>query len=189
VDELVWSPDGQYVAMRTRNFASPSGSDRDVVVRRVDGDSILDFATGSGSQRGPRFSPDGKWLLYVSDQSGHDEVYAESFPAGGNRLQISADGGREGVWSHDGTQVFYRAPDGWMMSAHLARGTPSQVTQRDRLFDASPYLTNQFLTMYDVAADGRFLMLRLDDQKTRTDVVIIRNWVEQVKARLAESSR
>ena len=50
--------------------------------------------------------------------------------------------------------------------------------------DASPYLARQFLGMYDVATDGRFLMPKLDPQPARTDVVIIRNWVQQVKARL-----
>ena len=79
--------------------------------------------------------------------------------------------------------------NGWMVAAHIARGAPLEVTLRDRLFDASPYLANQFLVMYDVAPDGRFLMLKRDPQPARTDVVIIRNWVQQVKARLAEGGR
>ena len=84
----------------------------------------------------------------------------------------------------DGSQVFYRAPDGWMTAARVTHGATLAVTGRERLFDASPYLANQFLVMYDVAADGRFLMLKLDPQPARTDVILIRNWVQQVKARL-----
>ena len=183
IDELVWSPDERYVAMRTR----PRGgaAQRDIVVRRVGSDSLVRFAAEPGVQeRGPRFSPDGKWLLYVSNRSGRDEVYAESFPGGGNRVQLSLDGGREGTWARDGSRVFYRGPDGWMMAARITHGTTLTVAARDRLFDASPYLANQFLVMYDVAADGRFLMLKLDPQPARTDVILIRNWVQSVTARL-----
>jgi Tol biopolymer transport system component len=185
VDELVWSPDERYIAMRGRVGLG----NRDILVRRVDGDSIIVFAGEPNVQeRGPRFSPDGNWLLYVSNRSGRDEVYAESFPGGGNRVQVSLDGGREATWSRDGSRVFYRGPDGWMMAAHVTRGASITVAKRERLFDASPYLANQYLVMYDVDADGRFLMLKLDPQPARTDVVIIRNWVQQVRARLTGSS-
>jgi Tol biopolymer transport system component len=184
VDELVWSPDERYLAIRTRpRGAGPAN--RDIVVRRVDSDSFVAFAAEANVQeRGPRFSPDGKWLLYVSNRSGRDEVYAESFPGGGNRVQLSLDGGREGTWSRDGSRVHYRGPDGWMMGARLTHGPTLTVGTRERLFDATPYLANQFLVMYDVAADGRFLMLKLEPQPARTDVILIRNWVQQVKERL-----
>jgi serine/threonine-protein kinase len=184
VDELVWSPDGRFLALRTRQGGANIG--RDIAVRAVDGDSLRWFAADDSQERGPRFSPDGKWLLYVSDRSGRDEVYAESFPAGGSRVQVSADGGREAVWSRDGAQVFYRGPDGWMMAARVNRGAPLAVASRVRLFDASGYLSNQFLTMYDVAPDGRFLMAKLDQQAARTDVVIVRNWIQLVRQRLSQ---
>jgi Tol biopolymer transport system component len=181
IDELVWSPDERYMAMRARS----AGGTRDIFVRRADSDSIVPFAAEPRVQeRGPRFSPEGKWLLYVSNRSGRDEVYAESFPQGGNRVQLSLDGGREGTWSRDGSRVFYRSLDGWMTAGRLTLGATLTVAGRDRLFDATPYLANQFLAMYDVAPDGRFLMFKLDPQPARTDVVIIRNWVQQVKGRL-----
>lgn len=69
-------------------------------------------------------------------------------------------------------------------AAQLARDPLLRVTRRDRLFDATPYVSNQYLTMYDVARDGRFLMLRFDAVRPRTDVVIIRNWAQQSIARL-----
>jgi hypothetical protein len=169
------------MAMRARS----AGGTRDIFVRRADSDSIVPFAAEPRVQeRGPRFSPEGKWLLYVSNRSGRDEVYAESFPQGDNRVQLSLDGGREGTWSRDGSRVFYRSLDGWMTAGRLTLGATLTVAGRDRLFDATPYLANQFLAMYDVAPDGRFLMFKLDPQPARTDVVIIRNWVQQVKGRL-----
>ena len=183
IDELVWSPDETSVALRSRGGAGRGGG-RNIVVRRLGSDSIIPFAAEPAQERGPHFSLDGKWLLYVSDRSGRDEVYAESFPGGGNRAQLTIDGGREAMWSRDGTRVFYRGLDGWMMAAHVARGSELQVTRRERLFDANPYNDNTFLRMYDVARDGRFLMMKYVTQGPRTDVVIIRNWVQQVKARL-----
>jgi hypothetical protein len=158
-------------------------------VRQFNPDSLIPFASEDAQERGPRFSPDGQWLLYVSDRSARDEVYAESFPGGGNRVQLSLDGGREAVWSRDGSRVFYRALDGWMMAAFVSRGATLQVTRRERLFDARPYIANQFLVTYDVTADNRFLMMKAEEQPPRTEVVIIRNWVQQVKARLAEVVR
>jgi serine/threonine-protein kinase len=185
VDELTWSPDEQYVAIRTRAGNVRSGG-RNVATLKIGGDSLVPFAAEEAHERGPDFSPDGKWLLYISDRSGRDEVYAESFPGGGNRVQLSVDGGREAKWSLDGTRVFFRALDGWMMAAHVSRGSTLQVSRRERLFDANGYHANQFLRMYDVSQDGRFLMLKYDEYGSRTDVVIIRNWVQQVKERMTQ---
>jgi hypothetical protein len=186
VDELVWSPDEQYVAIRSRAGNVRAGA-RNILVGRLTDTAFTPFAAEPAQERGPAFSPDGQWLAYVSDRSGRDEIYAESFPGGGNRVQVSVDGGREVVWSRDGSRVFYRALDGWMMAAHVARGATLQVSRRERLFDANPYHSNQFLRMYDVGRDGRFLMLKYEDGGGRTDVVIIRNWVQQVRARMSES--
>jgi serine/threonine-protein kinase len=185
VDELAWSPDERYAAIRTRR-GSRSGN-RDIVVRQFSPDSLIPFAAEDAAhERGPRFSPDGRWLLYVSDRSARDEVYAEAFPGGGRRVQLSRDGGREAVWSRDGSRVYYRALDGWMMAAHVNRGPTLEVTRRERLFSATAYIANQFLVTYDVTADNRFLMMKAEEQPPRTEVVIIRNWVQHVKARLVE---
>ncbi|NUQ12001.1 MAG: PD40 domain-containing protein [Gemmatimonadaceae bacterium] len=182
VDELAWSPDEQFVAIRTTEAGT-----RNIYIRRLAADSLVPFAAEPAQERGPSFSPDGRWLLYVSDRSGRDEVYAESFPGGGNRTQISLDGAREAAWSRDGSRVFFRGLDGWMTAAHVSRGAALTVERLERLFDATPYHANQFLRMYDVSRDGRFLMLKSEASGPRTDVVIIRNWVRQVKRQLGQS--
>ena len=71
-----------------------------------------------------------------------------------------------------------------MIAARVTHAPTLAVTGRDRLFDARQYLANQYLVMYDVAPDERFLMFKLDSQQERTDVIIVRNWVQQVKSRL-----
>src|SRR5687768_5838978 len=70
VDELAWSPDERHVAMRTRR--RNRGGNRDIFVRQFSGDSLIPFAAEEAQERGPRFSPDGRWLLYVSDRSARD---------------------------------------------------------------------------------------------------------------------
>jgi serine/threonine-protein kinase len=179
--ELATSPDDRSIALRL----AARGFGRNIYHREMAGDTVSPFATESAQERNPRFSPDGRWLLYASDRTGRDEIYVEAFPDGGRRVQVSLDGGREPTWSRDGSQIFYRALDGWMTAVRVGPGSGIVPTSRQRLFDASGFLANQFLTMYDVAPDGRFLMLQLDPRPERTELVIIRNWVQQVRARFA----
>src|SRR5207245_2747083 len=61
------------------------------------------------NERAARFSPDGHWLAYVSNESGRDEVYVQPFPGPGGKWQISISGGTEPVWSHAGSEIFYRS--------------------------------------------------------------------------------
>ena len=188
IGEFQWSADGRSSAVRTRRRVP--GSSRDLLVRVAPGSPFRPFAADSGVQeRNPRFSPDGRWIAFASDRSSRDEVYVDAFPGGGARLAISVDGASEPVWSRDGSTLFYRDLDGWMVAATVTRGTTTLVTRRERLFDASAYVGNQFLVMYDVAPDGRFLMLKRDQQALRTDIVIVRNWVRQAMARLDTTAR
>jgi Tol biopolymer transport system component len=66
-----------------------------------------------------RFSPDGRWVAYVSDESGRAEVYVQSFPATGGKWQISSGGGDEPLWRRDGKELFYVAADGKLMAAEV----------------------------------------------------------------------
>ena len=183
VSEFEWTADGRSQAIRVSPIGSRS--DRDILVRAALAAALRPFAADSGVQeRSPRISPDGRWIVFASDRSSRDEVYADAFPDGRARVAISLGGGREAVWSRDGSTVFYRDLDGWMVAASVSRGASIEVTKRERLFDASAYVSNQFTVMYDVTPDGGFLMLKRDGQAARTDIIIVRNWVQQVMARL-----
>ena len=63
-----------------------------------------------------QFSPDGKWVAFVSNESGRPEVFVQSFPDGRARTQVSTAGGTQVRWSGDGKEIFYVAPDGKMMA-------------------------------------------------------------------------
>jgi Tol biopolymer transport system component len=129
-------------------------------------------------------SPDGRWLAYVSDESGQDEIYVQAYPGPGARYTISTEGGREPLWAADGTELFYRKDEQVLVvpiqsGPELTLGTP-RVLFKGR-YASVPWAGNN----YDVSPDGqRFVMLEgnLDSVPRRINVVL--NWVEELKTRL-----
>jgi Tol biopolymer transport system component len=66
-----------------------------------------------------RFSADGKWVAYISNESRRDEIYVQSFPVSGAKFQISSNGGFEPQWRNDGTELYFLAADGNLMAVTL----------------------------------------------------------------------
>ena len=120
-----------------------------------------------------RFSPDGRYIAYNSDESGRPEVYVRSFPDVGSRIQVSTAGGVHPVWSPDGKTLYYWEVDR-MMSATLARAPALRVVSRKSLF-AGNYGTN-----FDISHDGsRFLMT--GSETAPLDLVVIPNWITELR--------
>jgi hypothetical protein len=129
-------------------------------------------------------SPDGHWLTFTSNETGRPEIFVDAFPALGSRRQISVDQGSEPRWSRDGRELFCRSRSRMVavpvdMAHGLAPGKPVV------LFDG-PYIVDQLTGLdYDVAPDGRFLMIKPSEQEQappRLNVVL--NWTEELKARV-----
>jgi hypothetical protein len=122
---------------------------------------------------GGRVSPDGRWLSYVSDETGRFELYVVPFQLRHPRWQVSYSGAREAIWSRDGRELFYRNGSR-MMSVKVARSEvfspsrPEILFERDYFQNGGPGIVN-----YDVTPDGqRFLMLtRADSRGARFTVV------------------
>jgi eukaryotic-like serine/threonine-protein kinase len=120
-----------------------------------------------------RFSPDGHFIAYNSDESGRPEVYVRPFPDLGSRIQISTGGGRRVVWAPDGRTLYYWE-DNRMMAATLARDPALRVVSRKSLFGG------QYETDFDVSHDGsRFLMIQ--SEASGLDLVVIPNWVTELR--------
>jgi Tol biopolymer transport system component len=119
--------------------------------------------SGSGAQSNPRFSPNGRWLAYQSDESGRWEVYVQPFPSLDRKILISSDGGTEPVWSKDERQLFFRSED--RMMAVLIDQSPRLLAGRPQpLFDGlSRYMRDDEGASYAVAPDGRFIMIEAND--------------------------
>ena len=154
---------------------------------------------GAGSDRKPfpylqsefdekhgRFSPDGRWVAYTSNESGREEVYVQSFPLSGAKFQISAGSGMEPQWRKDGTELFYIAEDRTLMAVpvKLAGSTsePLQVGQPKPLFPVP--LLDTFIVgrSYEVSNDGqRILMPALASGATAPPLTVVLNWLGTVK--------
>jgi Tol biopolymer transport system component len=155
--EVVFTPDGLSALLRT---VAPSGS-RDIWLVALDSTRPpVPLLQNPANEVAPALSPDGRWLAYVSTESGRAEVYVQSFPKMEARVPISLDGGTEPVWSPRGDELFYRSGAA-LLAATVRPGPVFGVLRRTLLFSDRNYLADLTHQVYDVAPDGRhFLMLR-----------------------------
>jgi Tol biopolymer transport system component len=124
----------------------------------------------------PRVSPDGRWLAYVSTDSGRHEVYVTRFPQAEGKWAVSVGGGGWPMWRPDSTELYYRRPDGKLMAVTIGAGAEFVAGKPQELFTprAGPSPLG-LATYYDVAADGRFLINMFVERKTVPATVIL-NW-------------
>jgi len=171
-----WSPDGESLA-----FYSPDGA-RDIWTLPRERDALTFVAT-TFNERSPMFSPDGRWLAYVSDESGRDEIYVKPYPGPGGKWPISTEGGTEPQWSADGRELFYRL--GEKMMVVEVQSEPAFTSEGPQLVFEVPYLTNQFGTSnYDISPDGqRFLMIKAaeEEEGQQGQINVVQNWFEELK--------
>ena len=128
----------------------------------------------------PTLSPDGRWLAYVSDESGRYEVYVQSWPEGASRALVSAHGGTSPAWSADGTELFYQNGEA-MMVVPVESGTSFLTDTPELLFEGSFKLGIYGSINYDVSTDGRFLMMERSQEATADRPHVILNWFEELK--------
>ena len=179
-----WSPDGKQLLITA---ASESGN-IEVRLIAVDADrKELTFLQGPFNAGGARFSRDGHWLAYVSDESGRNEVYVRSYPGAGTRIPISSDGGTQPVWSRNGRELFFRNGD-QTLSVTVGRspspvvGKPQILFTRTALDDSSGPAYGMAAD-YDVSLDGqRFIMRKhnLDNSQIPAARIIF-NWFDELK--------
>jgi hypothetical protein len=132
---------------------------------------------GVGNESTGKVSPDGRWLAYVSNESGRREVYVRAYPEGGGRSQISAGGGDKPRWRRDGKELFFLADDGTIMAAAVTTGAAfSAEPAQPLLIKTEPDITGARYT-YDVADLGkRFLVNRAFGADPAPAITVILNW-------------
>jgi serine/threonine-protein kinase len=136
-------------------------------------------------ERAPMFSPDGRWLAYVSgDESGQTQVYVRPYPGPGAPIAVSVDGGIEPVWSRAGNALYFRRDDRMLMVPVSAGGTfgaPRELFRRP--YAISPIGRGN--ANFDVATDGRFLMVRdLAIERRPPSIHVVLNFFEELRARV-----
>ncbi len=182
-----WSRDGRYLSYTVH--ASETGSDIRYVELRVAGENSEPAALlGTPADEGSgRFSPDGRYLAYRSDESGRNEVYVRPFPDGAGKWQVSVNGGEQPRWRGDGKELFYREGGDTLMAVAVSTEPTFTVGPPQRLFE-SVDLISAGVTNYDVSPDGeRFLTIStvegVDEEAAPPKIRVVQNWLEEFRDR------
>jgi hypothetical protein len=134
-----------------------------------------------------QFSPDGRWLAFVSTESGQSEVYVQPFPGPGEHERVSTTGGSQVRWRPDGKELYYVAPDNRLTAVRFAVDADSKLPNLgppEGLFTtrlANGANVTGTRAQYAVARDGRFLMnVRMDDERA-APITVVLNWTSALK--------
>lgn len=180
-----YSPDGKFLAFDQKD---PQTSD-DAWVLPLDGVPIA-VARSRFREGSAKFSPDGRWVAYASDESGKSEVYVQAFPGPGAKQQVSRDGGIDPVWRRSGGELYYRNGGGMMLvSINTARSlsvsAPTQLWKGEYSSGSgsSCGMPGPASSNYDVTPDGqRFLMVQDDlSWAPANRIVVVLNWTEELR--------
>jgi serine/threonine-protein kinase len=169
-----WSPDGQSLLYHADNVAT--GMDLWVLSTSSD-HATKPLIESPFNELWAQFSRDGRWIAYVSDESGRYEVYVMRYPDLDGKVAVSTDGGSHPQWSRDGRELFYRRGTALMVvTVDASRGfraeTPRLLFSDGRYVGAGGDLT------FDVAPDDRrFLMIQNEDAAASRQLHVVRNWI------------
>lgn len=175
------SPDGRLVAFCLKS----GGTGWDIWILSLDEESDpAPFLATPFIEKSPQFSPDGRWLAYLSNESGAFEVYVRPFPGPGGRWQISTEGAFSPRWSNDGSELFYRSGKRVISVAVSAEGDSFSAGKPQTLFEGAYLSLGGMSEMFDVAPDGkRFVLLDPSTRQAidRTNATFIFHWFEELR--------
>jgi Tol biopolymer transport system component len=183
----VWSNAGELLLVGGR-----PGSPDIVATRTVPPGEIRDVVATEDLEFDPVLSPNGRWLAYASDRTGQPEVWVKGYPDGAP-VRVSRTGGFEPAWSANGHELFYLQGSAMMAVAVEAEGEFS-FGEPVQLF-SEPFFTapGPFVSSYDVARDGRFLMIQPQGgagaEASHSSIVVVQNWTEELKQRVPTGAR
>ena len=173
---LDWSRDGRFLLYERsdENYVSSdllavpmTGSDRTPVV----------IADSEFEERMGTFSPDGRWVVYETDESGRPEIVIKAFQRPGGITRVSTEGGVTPRWSHDGAEIYFIGPDGKMMAAAVSDAGSTLTVGRPVALFQTHIIGQTFTFQYVVSRDGRFLIVnRQADQASAPPITLLHNW-------------
>ena len=189
-----WSRDGKTLAF----FQGPTLGGGDVWTVAINAgkpEAAKPFVNHTGvREQWPDISPDGKWIAFTSDESGAHEVYVQPFPGPGARQQVSANGGSQPLWAHNGRELFFTVADP-NASADFSKVMVVDVTTTPTFRAGVPRPLKAAVRItvpargYDLSLDDkRFLTVRdIEDTKQPpvNQIIVIQNWLDEVKRRTA----
>jgi len=172
-----WSGDGRYIIYASQHPKT--------------GWDLMRFpVSGAGAEAKPesimqsafnehfgRVSPDGRWIAFMSDESGTYEVYVQGFSQPGAKQRVSEKGGREPAWRDDGRELFYVADDDMLIAVGMKTGASLEVGASTPLFNTRLSRSRLFELSYAVSHDGeRFLINTVTSEAPRVPTKIVFNW-------------
>jgi Tol biopolymer transport system component len=159
-------------------FLENAATTADIWLMSLDGEPRpTPWLRSAFNERNPRFSPDGRWIAYDSDESGTREVYVALTEGAGEKKRISPSGGRAPRWSRDGKELFYAAPDDSIVAVPVTSGASLQAGPGASLFRLETGIRN-----FDVSPDGsRFLVTTPLEKSPESPLRVIVNWTEAMK--------
>ena len=175
-----WSADGRFILYQSSTAST--GFDLWVLPLFGDRKPIPYLQTRFSEQEG-RFSPNGRWIAYNSNESGRSEVYVQPFPAAAGKWQISTNGGYTPKWSRDGKELFYIAADGTFMAVPVNTGATFEAGVPKALFQTA-FVGFPFggYNHYAVSADGRrFLMNVSTGEANKSPITVVLNWLAGIR--------
>ena len=168
-----WARDGSIVL---RSPLPP----RDLLRLDTATDQITPLVSEPGAQSHAQVSPNGRWMIYASDESGTTQIYVRRYPGGERKTPVSRGGGAQPRWSHDGNEIYY-VQDSTLMAVDFDPNGDPIVSAPKALF-RSAGLQDCEHWLYDVAADGRFLIAEPDRLDDPPPIRLTLNWLsEQVR--------
>jgi Tol biopolymer transport system component len=179
-----WSRDGRFLLY----FSLDPKTKADLWILPLEGDKKpFPFLRTDFDERYGRFSPDGRWIAYVSDESGRNEIYVRSFspdgtaPGVSGKWQISNDGGNLPRWRGDGRELYYLTSDRKLMAVEVTTNPVFRAGIPKALFQTTVGTTGS-LSTWDVSADGkRFLMPAPSAASAQQPFAVVLNWQAALK--------
>ena len=183
-----WSPDGERLA-----FLEEDEIGLKIQLLNIRDRQVTPFLHSRFRGIYPEFSPDGRWMAYVSSESERLEAYVQPFPGGGSKQKISNEGGLQPLWAPNGKQLFYRSGEAgeqvWVVDVQTESGFSASKPRL--LFKLPGAGMGMPIRTWDISPDGRrFLMTKYEERKSQplTEMILVQNWFEELK-RLVPSNK
>ena len=178
-----WSADGNQLLFTDVPPSTQCAIWRAAIERPSDANMLVKNAFCNGLAA---VSPDGRWMAYRSSMSGREEIYVERYPELGNRQQISTGGGTIPLWSRDGRELFFSSLDGRQIHAVTMQSGTTLLAGRPRMLFEFEMLSPQLgLRPYDIAPDGRFLIIRSGQAGAGVgiapQIIVVQHFDEELK--------